>query len=240
MPELHVPVVLDIDVCEPVDWNPNVEDVATFNELVKSIENEGFLEPIIVVPMEGDRFRIVGGEHRWKAAKLAGMTQITAIVKEEWDEDQVQVQNIKLNEITGSMDPERFAAVWIPLEKKYGRRDLARMMGMEHKEKEIERLLQRVKRSMPKEIADELEKRSDKIRNVEDLATVVQSLYAQLGRTLDSSYMFLTFGGKLHTMIKMTDWNQKMLGRILTKARDNGEDANELLESTLQLVIETG
>jgi len=240
-PELHIPIVIDIDQIEPFEWNPNEQDIATFNELVSSIEGEGFLEPVLVVPIaDTDRYSLVGGEHRWKAAKLAGMEQITAVVKEGWDEDAEKIQNVRMNMTTGKMNPEKFASLWVPLEKKYGRVALMRLIGAEHKERELERLLGRVKKSMPKEMREDLDKRADKIRNVEDLATVVQSLYAQFGSTLDASYMFLTFGGKVHLMIKLDEPTKKELEFQLSKIKGAGGDANEVVKDALDAIMTGG
>src|SRR3972149_2330349 len=114
-------IMLDVDACEPSDWNPNVEDLATFNELVENIRQVGMVDPIQVVPLGDDKYRIVGGEHRWKASRLAGLERIPAVVLPDWDEDVQKVQTVKLNVIRGRFDPKRFAALWNELEAKYGR-----------------------------------------------------------------------------------------------------------------------
>ncbi|MDR0395977.1 MAG: ParB/RepB/Spo0J family partition protein [Oscillospiraceae bacterium] len=56
-------------------------DAATLRQLADSIERSGVLQPIIVCPMNG-RYRIVAGERRWRAARLAGLSSIPAIIRE--------------------------------------------------------------------------------------------------------------------------------------------------------------
>ena len=58
-------------------------DEAALKELAASIEAVGVLQPIIVAP-SGDRFTIIAGERRYRASRLAGQTEIPAIVR-DWD-----------------------------------------------------------------------------------------------------------------------------------------------------------
>jgi len=58
-------------------------DEAALKELAASIEAVGVLQPIIVAP-SGDRFTIIAGERRYRASRLAGLTEIPAIVR-DWD-----------------------------------------------------------------------------------------------------------------------------------------------------------
>ena len=72
------------------DIDPNPEqprskfDEAALNELAESIKSVGVLQPILVCRAK-DRYTIVAGERRWRAARLAGLSDIPAIVR-EWDE----------------------------------------------------------------------------------------------------------------------------------------------------------
>ena len=49
-------------------------------ELADSIREYGVIQPILITPV-GNRFMIVAGERRWRAAKMAGLTEIPAVVK---------------------------------------------------------------------------------------------------------------------------------------------------------------
>jgi ParB family chromosome partitioning protein len=59
-----------------------VFDEDAMTELVDSIGEVGLLQPIVVRPLGDDRFELVMGERRWRAAQLAGLTVIPAIVRE--------------------------------------------------------------------------------------------------------------------------------------------------------------
>jgi ParB family chromosome partitioning protein len=71
----------------------------TFNkeslqELAVSIKEHGILQPLLVRP-QGDCFEIVAGERRWRAAKLAGLTQVPAVVKEMDDLSAAEISLIE-------------------------------------------------------------------------------------------------------------------------------------------------
>jgi ParB family chromosome partitioning protein len=51
-------------------------------ELAASIRSQGIVQPLLVRPAAGDRYEIVAGERRWRAAKLAGLTEIPVLVRQ--------------------------------------------------------------------------------------------------------------------------------------------------------------
>jgi ParB family transcriptional regulator, chromosome partitioning protein len=75
---------------EAVFPNPNQPrkyfDPEALSELAASIRERGVMEPIIVRPREG-RYEIVAGERRYRASKLAGLSEIPAVVREMTDEE---------------------------------------------------------------------------------------------------------------------------------------------------------
>jgi ParB family chromosome partitioning protein len=66
----------DIDRLAPNDFQPrgHVDD-ARLQELAQSIKSNGVIQPIVVRKI-GDRFQIIAGERRWRAAKLAGLLRV--------------------------------------------------------------------------------------------------------------------------------------------------------------------
>lgn len=73
----EIPIV-DI---EPNPWQPRkVFNETNIKELSESISNHGVIQPIIVQE-NGVKYTIIAGERRWRAARLAGLTEIPAIVR---------------------------------------------------------------------------------------------------------------------------------------------------------------
>lgn len=61
-------------------------DEAALQELAATIKEVGILSPILVRPSDGDRFEIIAGERRWRAATIAGLAKVPALVKALDDE----------------------------------------------------------------------------------------------------------------------------------------------------------
>ena len=69
-------------------------DEAALQELAASIKTQGVLQPI-VVRQQGGSYEIIAGERRWRAAQLAGLDQIPAIIRELDDETTAAVALIE-------------------------------------------------------------------------------------------------------------------------------------------------
>jgi len=63
------------------DFNPEA-----LEELANSIRTQGLMQPIIVRPVGGERYEIIAGERRWRAAQMADLGEIPAIVRDVPDE----------------------------------------------------------------------------------------------------------------------------------------------------------
>src|SRR5437764_9073078 len=78
---------LSLDLVFPNPHQPRkMFDETALAELAASIRERGVMEPIVVRPKDG-KYEIVAGERRFRASKLAGETEIPAIVRELSDED---------------------------------------------------------------------------------------------------------------------------------------------------------
>ena len=64
-------------------------------ELADSIRENGLLQPILVREYAGDRYQIIAGERRFRACKIAGLTQIPAIILDRNDKDTAQIALIE-------------------------------------------------------------------------------------------------------------------------------------------------
>ncbi len=85
IPQLAAPaatVELPIDQLSPNDDQPRLQmDDARLEELSKSIRASGIIQPI-VVRLDGSSYRIIAGERRWRAARLAGLTKVPVVVRD--------------------------------------------------------------------------------------------------------------------------------------------------------------
>ena len=81
-PARSSPVDADIDRLAPNDFQPRAHvDDRRLRELAESIKANGIIQPI-VVRRDGDRFQIIAGERRWRAARLAGLERVPVVVRD--------------------------------------------------------------------------------------------------------------------------------------------------------------
>ena len=74
---------LKISEVEPNRDQPRKKfDQETLEELAESIKMYGVIQPIVVSQKEG-YYSIIAGERRWRASKIAGLTEIPAIIRED-------------------------------------------------------------------------------------------------------------------------------------------------------------
>ena len=96
--------VIDIPI-HSIDPNPNQPrrtfDPESLSALSASIQSSGILSPILVA-REGNRYTLIAGERRWRAARLANLTTVPAIVR-DWDEIKRQeaalIENIQRDDL---------------------------------------------------------------------------------------------------------------------------------------------
>ena len=70
-------------------------DEEALSELADSIAAHGVLQPLLIRPTSGGTYQIVAGERRWRAARLAGLTEVPALIREINDEEMDQLALIE-------------------------------------------------------------------------------------------------------------------------------------------------
>ncbi len=87
-------------------------DPVQLQELANSIMTTGgLLQPIIVRPLETGRYEIVAGERRWRAAQLAGLTQVNCLISHYSDEQALQaaiIENINRSDLNPIEEAEAY------------------------------------------------------------------------------------------------------------------------------------
>lgn len=64
-------------------------------ELAASIKTQGLMQPVLVRPVDKDRYELIAGERRWRAAQMAGLQEIPALVREVADESALAMSLIE-------------------------------------------------------------------------------------------------------------------------------------------------
>ncbi len=87
---------VDIDLLQPNRFQPRKKfDQESLKELANSIKENGVIQPIIVRKLENGKYEIIAGERRWKASFLAGLEKVPVIIKDEDDNNLLQLALIE-------------------------------------------------------------------------------------------------------------------------------------------------
>ena len=70
-------------------------DEKALSELAESIEQHGVLQPLVVRPLANGSYQLVAGERRWRAARIAGLTEVPVVIKELTDEEVIEIAMIE-------------------------------------------------------------------------------------------------------------------------------------------------
>ena len=73
---------LSVGILKPGRFQPRTRmDPQSIAELADSIRAQGVIQPILVRPVENGKYEIIAGERRWRAAQLAGLTQVPVVIR---------------------------------------------------------------------------------------------------------------------------------------------------------------
>ena len=130
-------------------------DKEALQTLADSITAQGILQPVVVRPLEADRFEILSGERRWRAAQLAGLDYVPVVVKDVTDDAAIAIgliENIQredLNPVEEGLGLKRlqdeFGLNQEQVAKAVGRSRsaVANLLRLLHLEKEVLSMLER-------------------------------------------------------------------------------------------------
>ena len=114
---------LDIDVIQPGRFQPRMRfDDESLQELADSIRAQGVIQPVIVREIGLNSYEIIAGERRWRASRLAGLTQVPVVIKSISDEEALAmgiIENIQRQNLN-------------PIEEAQGLKRLIDEFGLTH------------------------------------------------------------------------------------------------------------
>jgi len=93
---------VEMDLIDPSPVQPRSRfDESKLNELAQSIRANGVVQPVLV-RRQGARYELIAGERRWRAAELAGLTKIPAVVRDVSDDKMLElalIENIQREDL---------------------------------------------------------------------------------------------------------------------------------------------
>jgi len=234
---------IHVDHLHEFEGNPQEQDNETFNNLVQEIEMDGFDEPIQVVPapdLGPEEFRIVSGNHRYKAARVLDYEELPAVVKDNWDELTAKIKVIRRNRLKGELDPTKFTrfANEIINEESLDTEVLQEMMGFKDLDEMMEYYKEerKAKEKKVRKVADEA---NAQLKLIDNLSYILNRLFTDYGDTVPFNFMFFTFGSKMHLMVQMNNKLKRLIEKISKKCVEDGLDINVVLPGLLDAGMES-
>jgi ParB family transcriptional regulator, chromosome partitioning protein len=114
----HIGSMLPLQFIEPNAAQPRTQ-LGNIEELAASVREKGVLEPILVRQIGPNRYQIISGERRYRAATMAGLDEIPAIELDVDDREQLEIaliENIQRKDLTPFEEAEGF----LVLQQKFG------------------------------------------------------------------------------------------------------------------------
>src|SRR6266571_2908719 len=123
-------LLLDVKRIRPNRYQPRV-DFSGLEGLVDSIRENGIVQPVIV-RQEADGYRLIAGERRWRAAQIAGIERIPAIVKKVADDRLLEIaliENIQRKELNPIEEAKAYEVLLNDM--KLSHAEVAKRVGMD-------------------------------------------------------------------------------------------------------------
>lgn len=118
-------VSLPISEIEPNRAQPRKQfDDEALAELSASISQHGVLQPLLVRPVAGGSYQLVAGERRWRASRMAGLTEVPVVIREMSDKEAAElalIENLQREDLN-------------PMEEAMGYRTLMETYGLTQEE----------------------------------------------------------------------------------------------------------
>src|ERR1044071_251664 len=105
-------VEIDLDLIEPNNFQPRTSfDEERLEQLAQSIRANGIIQPLLVRRLSADKYQLVAGERRWRAAQRAGLHRVPCVVKEIPEDKMLElalIENIQRQELNAIEEAQAY------------------------------------------------------------------------------------------------------------------------------------
>lgn len=105
-------VEIDLDLIEPNNFQPRTSfDEERLEQLAQSIRANGIIQPLLVRRLSADRYQLVAGERRWRAAQRAGLHRVPCVVKDIPEDKMLElalIENIQRQELNAIEEAQAY------------------------------------------------------------------------------------------------------------------------------------
>lgn len=232
---------IHIDFLVPNPNNVNEMNEKVFDRLVQEIKDVGFFDPLDVVPLQDNKFFIMGGEHRYLAAKKAGLTYVPCCIHsdDKWKNiTEVDLQGFRLNAIRGKVDGHKFQEMYKRLCETIGPDRLQAALAITDNE-EWRKLTKDVIKTLkeqgaPDSVIDKVKDAETKTKNPAELTKRLSKILREY-QSLKTTGNVLLFQHKDgdHALIQADEELFIQIRRIVAYCEESKSDINRVLLPSL-------
>lgn len=121
---------ISVEAIIPCRFQPRTEfNAEALEALAASIKEKGILQPLLL-RSKGEKYEIIAGERRWRAAKIAGLKTVPAVIKELNDQETLEIaliENLQREDLSAIEEAEAFNR--LVQEHEYTQEGLAKIIG---------------------------------------------------------------------------------------------------------------
>lgn len=224
---------IDVQLVDKWDDNPNAMSDEEFNALCDELDQNGLIDPIQVVgPHTNGRYFILGGHHRFDAARVLGWEKLSCVLLDptEWGSEKVEFQNIKMNVLKGKLSADKMMRWYQDKAKLYNAETLAKLTGFTNIDAFL-KIVGELKKSigatgLPEDLKNKVSEALSEMKTVDDLASVLHKIFNEYGDQLKYNFLTYTFGGLPHLYVLCNKKTWKSLQEIKKHCLDNELDIN--------------
>lgn len=212
--KVNLPVMIALDRIHANAWNPNEQTDETFNQLVEEIREDGFDHPLQVCPcsceqIAGDHYRIIGGEHRYKAATVLDMKEVPCTIYEKWDEFTQKIKTVRRNLLSGDLNDRKFTDLIESLKDNgvVSDEELWQRLGFDTQESYLKHIINLASEEDKKKdtwLQSMMDQSNQEVDAVDSMSDVLNHIFSQYGDTVPQSFLFFAYKGRTHLMVLMS------------------------------------
>jgi hypothetical protein len=228
---------LPIDALEPNPDNPNKMSSRQFDLLCDNMQRTGATDAILVRPTPSGMYRIVGGHHRWEAAKYLGFETVpcTIIEDPDFDEEAEKFQLVRMNVIRGKMDPNAFYNLYSKLSAKYETDVLQELFGFAE-QAEFRKLINQSAELLPLDLQAKFKEAAKEIKTIDGLAKLLNEMFTKYGSTLPFGFMVFDYGGQRSIWLQVSKKTIDAFPGIGLLCRENERTVDDVVGAILQAI----
>lgn len=224
---------------ELLDENPNnVNEMsdATFNQLCEDIQGRGFVPTITVTP-RGDRYFIVDGNHRKRAAVLCEFTHVPCDVVDLSDEELQEVLSAKIAIVRGTVNKTKLTTLWYRIRQSLDERAAMQALGITS-ELQLKALVRLAKRKTDaKTIADDaVATMVARAKRVENLATVIRAATGD-GGLGEFQYLIFQHQGSTLVLVRCQEAHIEQMKVQIGLIEERRGDVADVIVSAVQKYV---